>query len=418
LTSDTAQPRAESIEPAKILAAFEATSVRPQMTLEQATACQFRLVDAIQSVMGSDAALTADYGQARELGTLQFGAGGRAYATLRVEQALTQFFGVEDAALVPGAGTGAIRAMLNSALEPGQSVIVHAAPIYKTALPVMRHMGLNLVPVDFNDSAALQRALRHQPQSAALYLQYVPQQLGDRWRPEDVISTVRETAPDVQVLADDNYAVMRVPEISVQAGATASAFSLFKLLAAANIGCVLGGTEVVSAIRRDLSSAGCQVQGPEAMEALRSLVYAPVALAVQDQVVREATDELNELVAAGKLPGVAGAVAGQPAIRSVVLVFERPVAEAFLAATWRHGSPSRSVGEEAAIEVLPLFTYLTGTFLRGTPGLEKYCLRINPMRGSAQAIVRVVLEALADSDFERAVGSSHPIESVDLRRTP
>jgi hypothetical protein len=219
-----------------------------------------------------------------------------------------------------------------------------------------------------------------------------------------VISAVRETAPHVPVLADDNYAVMRVPEISVQAGAAASAFSFFKLLAAANIGCVLAPADVVSGIRRDLSSAGCQVQGPEAMEALRSLVYAPVALALQDQVVRDATDRINELVAAGKLAGIAGAVAAQPAIRTVVLVFEQPVAEAFLAAAWRNGSPSRSVGEEAAIEVLPLFTYLTGTFLRGTPGLERYCLRINPMRGGVDAIMRVVLGALADPDFARELG--------------
>jgi hypothetical protein len=177
---------------------------------------------------------------------------------------------------------------------------------------------------------------------------------------------------------------------------------MFKLLAAANVGCVLADSTIITGIRKDLSSAGCQVQGPQAMEALRSLVYAPVALALQDRVVVEAARRINEMVAAGELPGVARAFAGQPAIRSVVLVFEAPVAEAFLAAAWRHGSPSRSVGEEAAIEVLPLFTYLTGTFLRGTPGLERYCLRINPMRGGPEAVIRVVRDALADAEFRRA----------------
>ncbi|MCW2643250.1 MAG: aminotransferase class V-fold PLP-dependent enzyme [Dactylosporangium sp.] len=401
--SGTAVPATgKPIDPADVVAAFKATPVRPQMNLEEAVACQFRLVDAVQAVMGSDLALTEDYGQVRALGTLQFGAGGRTYSTARVEEVLAGFFGVGDAVLVPGAGTGAIRAMLNSALEPAQSVIVHDAPVYKTALPVMRHMGLQVLPVDFNDLDAVREAVR-QRHPAAVYFQYVPQQLGDRWQPDDIIAAVKETSSDVQVLADDNYAVMRVPSISVQSGADASAFSFFKLLAAANIGCVLANGDVVSGIRRDLSSAGCQVQGPDAMEALRSLVYAPVSLALQDRVVVEASDRLNDLIAAGRLPGVAQAVAGQPAIRSVVLIFEKPVAEAFLASAWRHGSPSRSVGEEAAIEVLPLFTYLTGTFLRGTPGLERYCLRINPMRGGTEAIVRVVLNALADPEFQLAL---------------
>jgi hypothetical protein len=393
---------ADTIDPSAIVAAFTATPVRPQMTLDEAVACQFRLVDAVQAVMGSDLALTEDYGQVRALGTLQFGAGGRTYATARVEEVLAGFFGVDAAVLVPGAGTGAIRAMLNSAVRPMQTVVVHDAPVYKTALPVMRHMGLQVIPVDFNDLDAVRYAVR-QRRPAAVYVQYVPQQLGDRWHPDDVIAAVKETAADVRVLADDNYAVMRVPSISVQAGADASAFSLFKLLAAANIGCVLANGDVVTGIRHDLSSAGCQVQGPEAMEALRSLVYAPVALAIQDRVVTETAARLNELAAAGRLPGVAAAVPAQPAIRSVVLVFDEPVAEAFLAAAWRHGSPSRSVGEEAAIEVLPLFTYLTGTFLRGTPGLEQYCLRINPMRGGSEAIVRVVLDALADPEFQLAL---------------
>jgi hypothetical protein len=217
-------------------------------------------------------------------------------------------------------------------------------------------------------------------------------------------------------LADDNYAVMRVPRISVQSGGDASAFSFFKLLAATNVGCVLADHDTVSGIRRDLSSAGCQVQGPDAMEALRSLVYAPVALALQDRVVIEAAALINELVAAGELPGVVAAVAGQPAIRSVVLIFGRPVAEAFLAAAWRHGSPSRSVGEEAAIEVMPLFTYLTGTFLRGAPGLERYCLRINPMRGGADAIVRVLRKALSDEEFARALDGVQNVGVRDQRR--
>jgi hypothetical protein len=387
--------------PSELVRLFEATSVRAQMPLAEAAAAQFRLVDAIQSVMGSDAALTEDYGQERLLGTLDFGAGGRPVATARVEETLSTYFGVADAVLVAGAGTGAIRAMINAALQPAQTMLLHSAPVYKTVDPVARHMGLRLTPADFNDREALAAGLASGP-PAALYLQHVPQQLADQWQPAEVISLARERAPGVQILADDNYAVMRVPELSVQLGADASAFSMFKLLSRTNIGCVLGSGPLVARIRRDLSSAGCQVQGPDAMQALRALVYVPVALALQDRAVVEAAARINALVAGGSLAGVAGAVAAQPAIRSVVLVLEQPVAEAFLASAWRHGSPSRSVGEEASPEVLPLFTYLTGTFLRGSPGLERWAVRINPMRGGPDGVLRVLQAALADPDFRRA----------------
>jgi hypothetical protein len=375
------------------------------MPLAEAVAAQFRLVDVMQSVMGSDAALTEDFGQARALGTLDFGAGGRPFATARVEETISAYFGVADAVLVAGAGTGAIRAMINAALEPAQAMVLHRAPLYKTVDPVARHMGLQLIPSDFNDAESLGTELRSGA-PAALYLQHVPQQLADRWQPAEVIGLARESAPGIQILADDNYAVMRVPRLSVQLGADASAFSMFKLLSRANIGCVLGSKLLVARIRRDLSSAGCQVQGPDAMQALRSLVYVPVALALQDQAVVEAAECINALVAEGGLDGVAGAVAAQPAIRSVVLVFAQPVAEEFLASAWRHGSPSRSVGEEAAPEVLPLFTYLTGTFLRGSPGLERWCVRANPMRGGPDAVLRVLRAALADPDFRRACSAT------------
>jgi len=78
------------------------------------------------------------------------------------------------------------------------------------------------------------------------------------------------------------------------------------------------------------------------------------------------------------------------------------VAEEFLRSAWRHGSPSQSIGEEAQYEFLPLFTYLTSTFLKATPGLERFAVRINPMRGGTETVMRVLRSALADSDLHAA----------------
>jgi hypothetical protein len=94
-------------------------------------------------------------------------------------------------------------------------------------------------------------------------------------------------------------------------------------------------------------------------------------------------------------------VAAQPGIRCVVVVFDAPVAEAFVRSTWRNGSPSQSVGEEAQPEVVPLFTYLTSTFLKGMPGLERHAVRINPMRGGPDAVLRVLSAAMDDPEFRR-----------------
>jgi hypothetical protein len=384
---------------------LRATVVREHMTLDQAISMQFALVDAIQSVMGSDVVFTEDYGQVRELATVGFGGGGRPRTTARVERALAEFFGTEDAVLVHGAGTGSIRAMLNSALPPGGGVVLHSAHPYKTTLPAMKHMGLRLHQVDFNDQELLRRALM-EVEPDGVYIQHVPQGLGDNHEISDVVELARSLSGiRTKVIVDDNYAVMRSQKIGVQLGADASAFSLFKLLSPVQIGCVLGDEALVSDIRRDLASAGCQVQGGSAMQALRMLVFAPVALAIQNATVIEVTERINALVAGGELPYVRGAVAAQPGIRGSVLVFDEPVAEAFVRSAWRNGSPSQSVGEEAQIEMLPLFTYLTSTFLKGMPGLEKYALRINPMRGGASTILRVVHAALEDEEFRRDVAA-------------
>jgi hypothetical protein len=387
--------------PADLLSRWDAAIAGEQMSLDAAVQAQFRLVDLAQQVMGSDAVFTEDYGQARELATVGFGGGGRPRATAQVEQVLARYFETEDAVLVHGAGSGAIRAMLNASAAPGSRILLHDAHPYKTTLPAMQHMGLDIAHADFNDPAAVERTLREHP-PATVYLQHVPQELGDRYHLAELIALIRAVAKaPVRVIVDDNYAGMRAARIGVQLGADASALSLFKLLSPSPVGVVLTGAETAGRIRRDLSSAGCQVQGPDAMAALRALVLAPVALAVQDAAVTATAAAINDRVAAGELPHVARAYAARPGIRCVVVVFDRPVAEEFLRSAWRNGSPSRSVGEESQYEFLPLFTYLTSTFLKADPGLEQWAVRINPLRGGPATILRVLEAALADAAFAR-----------------
>ena len=93
---------------------------------------------------------------------------------------------------------------------------------------------------------------------------------------------------------------MKVSKIGVQCGADLSAFSMFKLLGPEGVGCVLGKKSYIDKIEEFNYSGGSKVQGIEAMEVLRGLVYAPVALAIQAEVNEELVIRLNH----GEVKGV------------------------------------------------------------------------------------------------------------------
>lgn len=386
----------------EIISTIKSTSNLEQMTVAEATQEQFRLVDSISRVLGSDQIFFEDYGQERSLGVGAFGSGGRPIATAKVEEVLSHFLGTEDTVLVHGAGTGSIRAML-SFLEPGSNIILHSGLPYKTTVATLHRMAIKSNPVDFNHESELRNILENDQMNGIL-IQHVPHQFGDNYNIQQIIGLARTVRGGAfPIFVDDNYAAMRSKKIGVQMGASASALSLFKLLARANIGCVSGKQEIVTRIRQDSASAGSQVQGPDAMDALRSIVYAPVALAIHNLVVIDACIEINRLISVGEVDLLAEAIPGPAAARSIVLVFKNPIAENFLQSVWRNGSPSRSVGEEARYDLLPLFTYIAGTYLKSNPLLKDYVIRVNPLRGGTATITRILKSAVEDSRFQSEI---------------
>ncbi|NPV71053.1 MAG: aminotransferase [Firmicutes bacterium] len=357
------------------------------MDLESAIRIQFRLVDTIQrhfdgySVIGS-----GDLGVVESLG--------RPRTTAMVESTLAEFFGADDAVLVRGAGTGAIRSALQAGLRPGASVLVHSAPIYPTTRVTLESMRVTLLKCDFNDLDETGEACRGV--DAAL-VQHTRQSPRDRCRPGEVIATLRSSDPGLFILSDDNYAVMRVPKIGFESGATASAFSLFKLLGPEGIGCVVGKSELIRRIREQTYSGGSQVQGPEAMDALRSLVYAPVALAIQGRVVREVVERL----CAGEIPEVKAAHAANAQSSVALVEFRDPIAPRVLEHAWRFGAAPHPVGAESRYEVAALFYRVSGTYLEDDPSLQSYMIRVNPMRAGSDTVLRVLRQTL---DYVRNSG--------------
>ncbi len=264
------------------------------LTIIEAQQKQFTLVDSIcRHFPGAEFLTSGDLGLTPGLNQPRI--------TQRVEQVLADAFHAPAAALVQGAGTGAIRAALAALLKPGQRLLVHDAPVYPTTRVIIEQMGLTLITADFNDLSALKQVVDEQQPDAAL-VQHTRQQPQDSYVLADVLATLR--AAGVPALTDDNYAVMKVARIGCECGANVSTFSCFKLFGPEGVGAVVGDADVINRIRATLYSGGSQIQGSQALEVLRGLVFAPVMHAVQAGV----SERLLALLNGGAVAEVKSAV--------------------------------------------------------------------------------------------------------------
>lgn len=353
------------------------------LTVEEAKQLQFRLVDIVtQHFTGLEILSQGDLGVVAGLN--------RPGATAKVEQVLAQFFHAEAAILVRGAGTAAIRWGLGEIVRPGGMLLVHEAPVYPTTQVSVDSMGLRLLKVDFHDQAAVCQSVANVD---AVLLQHARQKPSDSYELSEVISAIKAARPELPILTDDNYAAMKVQEIGVECGADVSAFSLFKLLGPEGVGCVVGRAHLIEAIRTKNYSGGGQVQGHEALAALRGLIYAPVALALQAEVVEECCTRLNS----GEVPGVKQAVIANAQSKVLLVEFEQPVAKSVLKSAERLGAAPHPVGAESKYEFVPMFYRLSGTFLADDPMLGERTVRINPMRAGSDTILRILQSALAEA---------------------
>jgi hypothetical protein len=360
----------------------------PQLTLAEAKEFQFRLVDLMhRHFTGSEVLEAGDYGAPADLG--------RPRATAKVERVLAEFFGAEDAVLVPGAGTGAIRAALMAALDPGSTVVTHDAPMYATTSVTLRAMGIDRRPVDFNDRGSRMSAVR-EADPAMVYLQHARHLLDDSYDTAQVIAEVREAAPNAVVMVDDNYTAMQVPRIGVELGADLSAFSLFKLLGEPGVGCVVGADRVLQRIRDDAYSGGSKIQGPVALATLKAVVQAPVMFAVASEVVDEVVERINTV----GVPGVRRAFHGNHQERAVLVELDEPIARRVVEAGGASGAAAYPVGSQSRFETNVLLYRLSRAMCEADPEAAERMVRVSPFRSGPETVLRVLEEAVA------AVGSS------------
>lgn len=352
------------------------------VSLRGAMEKQFALVDIItKHFSGSEFLSTGDLG----LNTAVH----KPVCTETAEKVLAEFFHAEACMLTRGAGTQAIRWGLMSALRPSDCILVHSAPMYPTTEVSVASMGLRVVRADFNDDESIVRALRENDIALCL-VQHTRQTLDDAYDLQHVIDLIKNAKQKTVVLVDDNYAVMKTEKIGCECGADLSAFSLFKLLGPVGIGCLVGKKSLIDTVCAYNYSGGGQVQGFESMEALRSLVYAPVALAIQAEQNDRLLRELNDRE---KFPYVRQCLLANAQSKVLLVEFDKPVAQKVLAAAERLGALPYPVGAESKFEVPPLFYRVSGTFLKKNPELRDTMIRINPNRSGAQTIIRILDEA-------------------------
>lgn len=354
-------------------------------TFEEARDLQFKVVDATSRAFAGEELL--------DLGDLGVHKGtNRPLQTIRVEHVFAEAFDAEDAVLVRGAGTGALRWAIVACVEPGTTILVHDAPVYPTTQVTLDTMGCKTVVADFNDDSSIAAVCAgNRQQIAGVLVQHSRQKPDDSYELGHVIKQVRTALGGVPIVTDDNYAATKVMAIGNQLGADLATFSCFKVLGPEGVGVVIGKKELVEKIRSMQYSGGSQVQGHEAMAALRGLVYAPVALSITGATCHEVAQRLND----GELEHVRAAYVANAESKAVLVEFDEDVADEVLALAPSHGAAPHPVGCESRYEFVPMFYRISATFRAKDPTWQRRMIRINVMRSGPDTVIRILRELLA-----------------------
>ncbi|RHM06630.1 aminotransferase class V-fold PLP-dependent enzyme [Amedibacillus dolichus] len=352
-----------------------------QMGLEEAKQKQFELVDAIcKEFSGTQFLNLGDLGVPQPLN--------KPIQTEKVEKVLATFFHSEKVLLVTGAGTGAIRCGLAALLPPSGTVLVHKAPIYPTTLTTLKGRNTRIVEADFNDCDDIRKVMSKERVDCAL-IQYTRQKPDDRYKMKEVIDTIKEQK-DIPIITDDNYAALKVPFIGAEQGADLSAFSAFKLLGPEGVGILVGKEKYINAIDKFNYSGGSKVQGWQAMEVLRSLVYTPVALAIQAEENEKIIVQLRK----ERLPEIKDVFIANSQSKVIIVEFFHDIAEEVLKEAEALGAAPHPIGSESKYEVIPMFYRVSGTYRQYDPTFEKRMIRINVMRSGSETVIRILKESI------------------------
>lgn len=360
-----------------------ADSVLPALTVAEAEQLQFKLVHEMsRHFSGKEFLSMGDLGVAPVYK--------KPVQTEKVERTLAAFFESEASALVRGAGTGAIRMILSTLIAGGDAMFIHEAPVYSTTKDTIQMLNVRTKVVDYNDLSTLKETIARDADCKVFYIQHARQQPIDTYDLKTVIETVKQVRPDLPVVVDDNYCVMKSLGIGVQYGADFSTFSGFKVLGPEGVGVIVGRAKAIEHVQQRNYSGGGQVQGYEAMALLRMMTFAPVSLAMQNEQVQEVCKRLNE----GDISGIDQAYIANSQSKNIIVELQQPIAQDVIQRSNSLGAATYPVGSESKYEILPMIYRVSGSFLEAQPRLIDYGLRINPMKSGATTVLNILDEAM------------------------
>lgn len=352
-----------------------------QIDLNQAIEKQFKIVDIITQHFSDNSIFN--------LGDLglhpQFK---KPETTYKVEAVYAQLFSAQACQMIVGSGTQALRYALMANIAAGHKIFVHHAPIYPTTKTTLESMNIETISCDFHHTADINLAIRQHPDIKVALLQHSRQKMDDAYDLATVIASFKKQG--IKTIVDDNYVVNKVAKIGVELGADISAFSCFKMLGPEDIGCILGDQTSIDKIKSFNYSGGSQVQGWQAMEALRQMIYTPVAFAIQSQVVDQVCARLMQ----GEVAEVAEAIVSNSQSKNILIRLKSPIAPQVITQSIKFGAVNYPVGAESKYEFVPMFYKLSGTFLAQEPELLAYTIRINPMRAGADTVINILCSAI------------------------
>ncbi len=351
------------------------------LSIDEAIKLQFQLVDCItKEFSGIDFLNLGDLGVVQPMN--------HPLKTNRVEKVLADFFETESALLIRGAGTGALRYSLYSCLKENKKIIVHKADVYPTTKITLDMLGAEIEIVDFNDIEIFKKSIKN-TEAETILIQHTRQKPDDSYDYNQIVKLVRDKS-NLTIVTDDNYATLKVKELGAKHTKGVSTFSSFKLQGPEGIGVIVGSKNIIEDVRKMNYSGGSQVQGWEAMECLRGLIYSPVLLAIQSNVVDEIAFSINKL----NNEIIEHAFIANAQSKVVIVKLQKPIAKEIIKECEKLGAAANPVGSESKYEIIPMFYKVSGTFLKNDPTAIDYMIRINPMRAGNKTVIRILEEGI------------------------
>ncbi|WP_278530596.1 aminotransferase class V-fold PLP-dependent enzyme [Enterococcus asini] len=353
------------------------------LSINEAMKLQFKLVDSITHHFSGDEILTrGDLGVVKGLNQPK--------TTNKVEKVLAEFFNAEAAMLVRGSGTNAIRLALHGLIGTGKTILVHDAPVYPTTQVSINMLGINLVYANFNDYSSVTETLKANKIDGVL-IQVTRQKINDSYDLKGLISHIRSVNEKISIVTDDNYSALKTEGLGSQFGANLSCFSTFKLLGPEGIGCIVGDKVAIEQLKMENYSGGGQVQGHEAIDVLKGMIYAPVSLAISAEISEEVSTRINNQ----EVDGLEEAFIVNAQSKVIVVKLSNSNAKKVIEAATKFGALPNPVGAESKYEFAPLVYRVSGTFRQADPTAEDTMIRINPNRAGADTIISILKKAMA-----------------------